>query len=91
MLCARGGYGAAWLLPYIDWSVVRRHPKVFVGYSDITALHCAVRREAGFVTFHGSMVARQGDEPELHPWSADALRRAITSAAPLGSISSPGG
>lgn len=51
--CARGGYGCARLLPRIDYKMIRRNPKVFVGYSDITALHLALERHCGLVTFHG--------------------------------------
>jgi len=54
---ARGGYGAARLLPYIDYTMIRRNPKVFLGYSDVTALHIAITQICGFVTFHGPMVA----------------------------------
>ncbi|MGD9890054.1 MAG: LD-carboxypeptidase [Dehalococcoidia bacterium] len=90
ILCARGGYGTMHLLPFVDWDAVRANPKVFCGYSDITGLHLAIRREASFVTFHGSMVQRQGDEPELHPWSAAGLRHTITSTAALGVVSTPG-
>lgn len=89
ILCARGGYGAMRSLPYIDWDAVRANPKPFCGYSDITALHLAIRREAGFPTLHGSMVARQGDEPGLNPYSEEALRRALTATEPLGTIASP--
>jgi muramoyltetrapeptide carboxypeptidase len=89
IICARGGYGAMRLLPFMDWQAVRANPKFFGGYSDITALHLAIRRETGLITFHGSMVQRQGDEPALHPWSADALRRALTSAEPLGVVAAP--
>ena len=47
--CARGGYGAGRLLPLIDWERVRRiaRPKLFTGYSDITALHLAIAHELG--------------------------------------------
>ncbi len=89
ILCARGGYGAMRVLPHIDWSVVRGNPKLLLGYSDITALHMAIRREAGLATFHGSMIARQGDEPALHPWTAAGLRAALASTKPLGAIRSP--
>ena len=89
IICARGGYGAMRLLPFMDWEAIRGNPKVFCGYSDITALHIAIRRETGLVTFHGSMVQRQGDEPGLHPWSAEALRRALTSTEPLGPVAPP--
>ena len=51
--CARGGYGVARLLDRIDYDVIRRHPKVFVGFSDITALHIAIQNRVGLVTFHG--------------------------------------
>ncbi len=50
---AAGGSGAISLLPYIDYKLIRKNPKVFVGYSDITALHLAIGRQAGLVTFHG--------------------------------------
>lgn len=50
---ARGGSGTFSLLPGIDYALVRRHPKILIGYSDVTALHLAMRRHAGLVTFHG--------------------------------------
>jgi muramoyltetrapeptide carboxypeptidase len=56
VLCARGGAGAGWLLPHLDADLLRAHPKVFVGYSDITLLHLYLNR-LGLVTFHGPMAA----------------------------------
>jgi muramoyltetrapeptide carboxypeptidase len=50
---ARGGSGCTALLPYIDYAYVRRHPKILIGYSDVTALHLALFRQAGLVSFHG--------------------------------------
>ncbi|MEO8137004.1 MAG: LD-carboxypeptidase [Betaproteobacteria bacterium] len=50
---ARGGSGCTALLPHIQYGLIRRHPKILVGYSDITALHLALFRHAGIVTFHG--------------------------------------
>jgi muramoyltetrapeptide carboxypeptidase len=58
IVCARGGAGAAWLLPLLDPEALRRNPKVFVGYSDITFLHLLLHRQ-GLVTFHGPMAARE--------------------------------
>jgi muramoyltetrapeptide carboxypeptidase len=55
ILCARGGYGSTRVLPYLDWEAIRRHPKVFVGFSDITVLHCLLRERTGLVSFHGPM------------------------------------
>ena len=56
IICLRGGYGSARLLAGIDFALLRRHAKPFVGYSDITALHLALARHAGFVSFHGPML-----------------------------------
>jgi muramoyltetrapeptide carboxypeptidase len=56
ILCLRGGYGSPRLLDRIDFELLRRNAKPFVGYSDITALHLAISRYAGFVTFHGPML-----------------------------------
>ena len=58
ILCMRGGYGSMRLLDKLDFELIRRHPKPLIGYSDITALHLALQRHAGFVTFHGPMLAQ---------------------------------
>lgn len=50
---ARGGSGCTALLPGIRYDLIRRNPKILVGYSDITALHLAIYRHAGLITFHG--------------------------------------
>ena len=50
---ARGGSGCTGLLPGIRYDLVRKHAKILIGYSDITALHLALYRRAGLVTFHG--------------------------------------
>jgi muramoyltetrapeptide carboxypeptidase len=51
--CARGGYGAMRVLDAIDYDALRRAPKAIIGYSDITALHLAVRARASIASFHG--------------------------------------
>lgn len=56
--CLQGGFGSWRLLDQLDFDLLRRHPKPFIGYSDITALHLAMQRRAGFVTFHGPMLAQ---------------------------------
>ncbi|MCS6928661.1 MAG: LD-carboxypeptidase [Saprospiraceae bacterium] len=50
--CGRGGYGATRILPRVDFRLIARNPKPFIGYSDITALHIAIGQKAGLVTFH---------------------------------------
>ncbi|QXH47538.1 LD-carboxypeptidase [Pseudomonas xanthosomatis] len=56
ILCMRGGYGSMRLLDGLDFELIRRNPKPLVGYSDITALHTAINRHTGLVTFHGGML-----------------------------------
>jgi muramoyltetrapeptide carboxypeptidase len=56
IICLRGGYGTPRLLDRIDFQLLRNNAKPFIGYSDITALHLAISRYAGFVTFHGPLL-----------------------------------
>ena len=58
IVCARGGYGANYLLPRLRPENIIPHPKIFVGYSDITTLLTCLCDVAGFVVFHGPMVTR---------------------------------
>lgn len=55
IFCGRGGYGSARILPYLDYEVIKSNPKVFMGYSDITAMLYAIYKKAGLVCFHGPM------------------------------------
>ncbi len=53
IVCLRGGSGAARLLDKLDYDLIARNPKVFMGYSDITAFHQAILTQTGLITFHG--------------------------------------
>ena len=55
IFCVRGGYGSIRLLDLIDFDTIRKNPKIFVGYSDITTLLMAISQKTGLVTFHGPM------------------------------------
>jgi muramoyltetrapeptide carboxypeptidase len=55
--CIRGGSGCISILSSIDYALLRAHPKILIGYSDITALHLAIQRHAGLVTFHGPVAS----------------------------------
>ncbi len=59
IFCARGGAGSARIIPYLEMSALASHPKVFVGYSDITALHMAFAHYAKWPTFYGPMAATE--------------------------------
>jgi muramoyltetrapeptide carboxypeptidase len=72
ILCARGGFGSAQLLPLLD-PEIRRHPKIFCGYSDITILLNWLLQKWGLVTFHAPMVAMDlarglSDRAKEHFW-----------------------
>ncbi|RJQ81650.1 MAG: LD-carboxypeptidase [Desulfobacteraceae bacterium] len=56
VMCARGGFGSLRILTLLDYALIAAHPKPFVGFSDITALHQAFFAHTGLVTFHGPMV-----------------------------------
>ncbi len=64
IISVRGGYGANYLLPHLDLDIIRQHPKVFVGYSDVTCLLSWLHDAAGLVTFHGPMIT--GDFARQH-------------------------
>src|SRR5271154_2392556 len=58
IVCARGGYGANYLLQALDLKKIAAHPKIFVGYSDLTSLLTTFTDTNNLVTFHGPMVAK---------------------------------
>lgn len=70
---SRGGYGAARLLDRIDWRAAARRRRVWVGFSDLTALFAAVGRRAGQVCLHGPLVAELGDPSSFHRPSLRAM------------------
>ncbi len=73
VIAARGGYGSGRLLPRLDLELVRRHPKIVVGYSDLTFLLTHLVQQAGLVAFHGPMLT---DFP-TNPNGAAALLRLL--------------
>ena len=62
ILCARGGYGANKVLPLIDYENIRSNPKIFLGYSDITAYLTSITQKTDLVTFHGPMLSSFREE-----------------------------
>ena len=88
VFCARGGYGSARLLDRLDYALIRRNPKILVGFSDITSLQMALLRKTGLVTFSGALPSvdmADGFAPESEEW----FWRALTSKRPLGPIQQP--
>lgn len=84
IFCTRGGYGAAMLLDKIDFGLIARNPKIFAGYSDITALHLGIHQKAGMVTFHGPVALSSFSD-----YTVEHFRRAILSSQPIGTLANP--
>ncbi len=80
VVCARGGYGSMRMLPFLDYDAIHRHPKILVGFSDMTALLNAIFFQSRLVTFHGPNVTTLGDR---NSQTRDFFVRALTSDNPM--------
>jgi muramoyltetrapeptide carboxypeptidase len=81
----RGGYGASQVVPLLDYDVIAANPKPFVGYSDVTALHVAIRRRTGLVTFYGLGLTSMG-APKRQELDKEWFLRAMTATEALGAV-----
>jgi muramoyltetrapeptide carboxypeptidase len=91
IICSRGGYGTPRILDKIDYESIRKNPKIFVGYSDITALQLAIFRETRLVTFSGPMMAVEfGLESgkKIDPFTEEKFFDLVTSDKKIGPIKS---
>jgi len=84
---ARGGYGSMRLFKLLDEDLIGQRPKVFIGYSDMTALSLYFYRRFGWVTFHGPMAAKDLAGGEEH-YDRETLIKAVTISSPLGEVNS---
>ena len=85
IVCTRGGYGTMRILDMIDFDVIRANPKIFVGFSDVTALHIAMFKECGLITFHGPMACTWSEDfPD--GFTQKAFYSAVMDAKPLGEL-----
>lgn len=84
VFCLRGGYGSGQLLNRIDYDLIRKNPKIFIGYSDITALHLAIHKMTGLVTFHGPVPLSA-----FTTYTQNAYRNALFEARALGELTNP--
>jgi muramoyltetrapeptide carboxypeptidase len=76
IFAARGGYGAQRTLPLLDYGIIRHNPKIFVGYSDITALHTVFNNICGFITLHAPMpLPDLSQNPD--PFTVQSLKTAL--------------
>ncbi|HYJ46820.1 MAG TPA: LD-carboxypeptidase [Pyrinomonadaceae bacterium] len=80
----RGGYGCGHLLDRIDYDLIRRNPKIFLGFSDITALHLAIHKRARLVTFHGPVVTSSFTD-----YTQQSFHKALFETQPAGKLTNP--
>ncbi len=85
-----GGEESIRLLPYIDFDVIEKNPKVVLGYSDTTVLHLMCFK-AGLASFYGpSILAEFAENIEIFPYTAEHFIKAVFSGLPIGAIAKPG-
>lgn len=93
IICARGGFGSIRILESLDLDAIRNHPKVFIGFSDITALLSVLADGCGVAAFHGPMaasLAKADDMTKQSLFSAMTSDRPISVSAPQGDVLKPG-
>lgn len=90
IMAVRGGYGTPRLLPLIDYALVKRNPKIFVGYSDLTALQLAMFAKTGLISFSGPMVGVEMSKG-IDPFTEENFWKMVTSTKKLGVMNNPDG
>ncbi|MED3552477.1 LD-carboxypeptidase [Cytobacillus praedii] len=81
VICAGGGYGTGRIASQIDYKMIKNHPKIFWGYSDITFLHTAIRQQTGLITFHGPMLASDIGKVDADPLSKEYFKQLFEPAS----------
>src|SRR6266446_4429895 len=84
VVCYTGGWGSPRVLPYLDYELMARKPKVLIGYSDITALLNAVHQRSNIMTFHGPV-----GSSTFEPYTLENYRRVVMTAVPAGVLAPP--
>jgi muramoyltetrapeptide carboxypeptidase len=76
IISARGGYGGNRVLPLLDYDVIRKNPKIFIGYSDITGYLASMAQQSGLITFHGPMLTTFGTQ--TIQYNLDTLQQVLS-------------
>ena len=89
ILCVRGGYGSARILDKLDYKMIAKHPKPFIGFSDVTALHVALGEKAGLSTIHGPMLISFTRPAFDSDYTREQFFSGLSRTDPLGEIPMP--
>jgi muramoyltetrapeptide carboxypeptidase len=84
IFCVRGGYGSSRLLPLLDYETIRAHPKILLGYSDITSLLLGITHKTGLVTFHGPIAGQQ-----FSPYTLAEFKKVLFTPRPPMGLGAP--
>lgn len=84
IFCYTGGWGSARILPLLDYDLIRRKPKVLIGYSDVTALLNAIHQRTGLITFHGPVASST-----FEPYTLENFRKVVMTAEAAGVLPLP--
>lgn len=79
IICARGGYGAIRLIDKLDFTTIKNNPKIFCGYSDITALSAVILKNAGLITFSAPMIQSDFSDNEIDKFTKANFWKTLTS------------
>ncbi|MCF7908602.1 MAG: LD-carboxypeptidase [Candidatus Omnitrophica bacterium] len=88
IFCAEAGYGSAEIIPYLDEKTIRKNPKIFLGYSDITIILLYLQKLAKMVVFHGPIVSGEIYQG-MHQLTLEYLQRLFSETKPLGELKFP--
>ncbi|HET9467208.1 MAG TPA: LD-carboxypeptidase, partial [Vicinamibacterales bacterium] len=88
LIAVRGGYGSVHVLPFLEQEDLRRTPKAFIGYSDLTTVLTYLTGRCGIVSFHGPMLDRRLSRG-IDAYDRDSFIGALTRAEPLGELPAP--
>lgn len=86
IICLRGGHGCTRILPLLKQPLFKRNPKVLCGYSDITALHLYMLKQAGVVSFHGPMGGADFSRDKLDTYTMSHFVRSVAQTEAAGSV-----
>jgi muramoyltetrapeptide carboxypeptidase LdcA involved in peptidoglycan recycling len=87
IVAAIGGDHSCHLLPLLDFELMRQHPTLFMGFSDVTVLNIAIWKETGLVTFNGpALLTDFAEYPEMFDYTRLSFLRTVTQPAPVGPV-----
>jgi muramoyltetrapeptide carboxypeptidase len=90
IIAVRGGYGTPRLLPLLNYPLIKKNPKILVGYSDLTALQLAIYAKTGLITFSGPMTGVEMWK-EIDPFTEEHFWSMVTSRKKYGTVNNPDG